>query len=620
LRAAASTHAARARRRFAPAWPRLLAFRLGLVFAAVVVVAVIAFSAVGSASTLPAGVTIAGVSVGGLTPAEAEAVLDRHAARTATVPVTFVSGPARIELTPAQIGLSHDWRGAVEAAREAASGPGPVGGIRRLEARVFGVEIAPATAVSERALDYALDRVAKAADRPARDAAVVLRGLRPVVQPAREGRTIDREAAERVVVRALADFSRGAAVTLPVVVAKPTVTAGDLAEALAATRVAVSAPVRLTLGPTRWRLPRWRVAELLALPSGGERVLRIGGPAADRYFERLRGIVDRPPRDATFAAAADGSVSVLPGRRGLRLNRERTADALLAAALSPSDRLARVAVQSVAPSLTTAEAEALGITRVLSSYTTAYAGTADRTHNLQLAISLLDGTFVQPGGTFSLNEAVGERTLARGFREAPVIVNDEYTEGVGGGVSQVATTVFNAAWEAGLKITSRTAHSLYIDRYPLGRDATVNYPDIDLRFVNDTGRTLLVRGFSGSGGITVAIWGAPTNRRVVSEAGPLEETGDVPVRTVRDPSLPVGKSEVEEEGAPPRRVSVERTVSDASGTVLHRETWRTSYRAEPRVVRQGTKRIPDTTTEGDAETRRGAPAGGSDSGSGSENR
>ena len=113
-------------------------------------------------------------------------------------------------------------------------------------------------------------------------------------------------------------------------------------------------------------------------------------------------------------------------------------------------------------------------------------------------MQLLDGARIAPGATFSFNDRVGERTLERGFRPAPVIVGDKYEEDVGGGVSQVATTVFNAAWEAGLPISERNPHALYIARYQLGRDATVNYPNLDLKFVNDTGHWIVLG--AGAGG------------------------------------------------------------------------------------------------------------------------
>jgi vancomycin resistance protein YoaR len=240
----------------------------------------------------------------------------------------------------------------------------------------------------------------------------------------------------------------------------------------------------------------------------------------------------------------------------------------------------------------------MGIRTTLAVYSTGYAGSADRIHNLQLAVSLLDGTLVSPGGVFSLNEAVGERTAERGFRVAPVIVGDEYEEAVGGGTSQVATTIFNAAWEAGLKIAERNPHALYISRYPLGRDATVNYPNLDLKFVNDTKKWILVRGWSTSTGISIGLYGAPTGRRVVSAAGPLVVRGAWPVERIFDPELPKGERVVEEYGEPPRSVVVTRKVYLPSGELLYDETWSTYYRGEKRIVHIGTKapEPPPTTT------------------------
>jgi vancomycin resistance protein YoaR len=171
-----------------------------------------------------------------------------------------------------------------------------------------------------------------------------------------------------------------------------------------------------------------------------------------------------------------------------------------------------------------------------------------------------------------------------------VIIGDEYEEDVGGGVSQVATTVFNAAWEAGVKVLERNPHSLYISRYQLGRDATVNYPDLDLKFRNDTGKWMVVLGASGGDGITVTLAGPPTGRRVVSEPGPLVVTGNPPVKRIKDPKLTVGTEVVEELGSSPQSVTVTRTVYNRDGSVLYDETWRTNYRGEKRVIRVGTKK------------------------------
>jgi vancomycin resistance protein YoaR len=207
-------------------------------------------------------------------------------------------------------------------------------------------------------------------------------------------------------------------------------------------------------------------------------------------------------------------------------------------------------------------------------------------------VQLLDGARIAPGATFSFNDRVGERTLARGFRPAPVIVGDKYEEDVGGGVSQVATTVFNAAWEAGLPISERNPHALYIARYQLGRDATVNYPNLDLKFVNDTGRWIVLGAGAGGNGIYVSLYGSDTGRRVESIPGELRVTGEPKTEVEKDPTAFVGEREVLFDGEPSRAVSVQRIVYDRDGTVLRRETWSTSYRSEATQVRVGTKPKP----------------------------
>jgi vancomycin resistance protein YoaR len=232
----------------------------------------------------------------------------------------------------------------------------------------------------------------------------------------------------------------------------------------------------------------------------------------------------------------------------------------------------------------------MGITGVVASYTTTYGGTPGRLHNVQLVSELIDSTLVAPGATFSFNDTTGERSADRGFQEAPVIINGELENGLGGGVCQVSTTVFNAVYDAGLRIDRRTNHQLYISHYPLGRDATVNYPDIDLVFTNDTEAWLLLRTFVGSGSLTVNLYGTPVERRVETTVAPLTKTGPVPVDKVLDPTLAQGKRKIEEIGVPPRETSVRREVYDAQGLLLYDDTWHSTYDAEPTIVRVGTKK------------------------------
>jgi vancomycin resistance protein YoaR len=551
----------------------------------------------GSPEKLAEGVHIAGVDVGGLTPAQARTLLERRFEGLRGRPVNFTADGQSFRLSPAQLGVEVDWATAVDAARRQGEGFGPVRGLRRIGTRIFGADLLPTTRVYDRALTYVLGEIAKDVARPARDAALRFQGLAPVSIPAAEGHELDREAAAEVVVRALAGLTRGP-VELPLRVAAPKVTQADLDEALQDARVLVSAPVRLDLGKVRWRLKRARLVALVALPASGRTDIELAGEEAERLLDRVAARVNRRPLDASFRVNSDGSVHVVPGAYGRKLDRAATARAILEAGRSKAGRVAHVSARTLPPQRTTAEAEAMGITSTLAGYSTGYAGTADRNHNLQLAVALLDGTLVRPGGVFSLNEAVGERTVERGFRVAPVIVGAEYEEAVGGGTSQVATTVFNAAWEAGLKIAERNPHALYINRYPVGRDATVNYPNLDLKFVNDTKRWILVGGWSTSTGITIGLYGAPTGRRVESEAGPLVVRGSPPIQKIEDPELLKGKRVIEADGEPPRSVVVTRRVYLPSGKLLYDETWSTYYRGEKRIVRIGTKlpEPPPTTT------------------------
>ena len=558
---------------------------------AAILAILVGFAFAGSRSELAAGTQVGGVDVGGMTTREAAATLDALYERRSAVSVDFSAGRQTYSLAPNQLGIQPDWSAAVAAAARAGDGFGPLRGFRRIRARVFGAEVLPELAVSNAALEYALDQISKDVDRRPRSAAIVRRGLRFHVAAERSGSRLDREAAAEVIVRTLGRLERsGGATALPVRVTAPPVTAQMLAGAAARAKTAVSAPITLKIAERRFRVPRWRVAELLVLPREGATKLAIGGAAADAYFRNLSDNVGRPPRDAEFAVYGE-SVQVVPARDGLELNVPRAARTILQAASRPTNRVATLTVVRAAPERTTADALAMGIDTRMASYKTYYSGTTDRITNLQLGVRELDGTLVAPGGTFSLNEAIGERTVERGFRPAPVIIGNEYAEEVGGGTSQVATTAFNAAWEAGLRISERHAHSLYISRYELGRDATVYWPSLDLKFVNDTDTWALVKGFAEGDGISIAIYGGES-RRVKSSATPLVVTGPVKVERVQDPTLPKGKQVVEEEGSAPTRTSATRKVYSADGELIRSETWTTSYEGEERVVRVGTKVPP----------------------------
>lgn len=560
----------------------------------------------GSPSRLASGVRIAGVDVGGKTPHQARSILERRADALASVPVTFRVGSSTWQLQPRHLGIQVDWGAAVDAVRRQGNGFGPLRGFRRLDLRFFGADVAPPTQVYDGALEAKLDQISAAVNVRHREASIVLHGLRPEIVPSHTGHVLDRHAAAATIVRALASLKREP-VGLPIQVDRPKVTASDLRVAEAQAQTALSARVRLTLGATRWSLRPPRIARVLQLPADGRRDLRVGGAGADKWFTALAKRVDKQPVDADWAVTKSG-IRVIPDRPGHVLDVPRSAKAVLRAALvtEPDLRSANLTVETAEADRTTEEARAMKIRGLVASYQTFYGGEANRIHNVQLVAHLVDRHVIAPGETFSFNGTTGERGEDKGFLEAPVIINGELKTGLGGGVCQVSTTVFNAAYEAGLPIVSRTNHALYISHYPQGRDATVNYPDTDLKFTNDTGHYILLRTWVGSSSLTVALYGTPVHRRVVSETSPLVVTGPAPIKRIKDPSLLVGQTVVEEPGSSALKTSNQRKVYDADGKLLFDTTFYSSYRGEVRVIRVGTKPRPkaetDTTTTGTTTT------------------
>jgi vancomycin resistance protein YoaR len=539
----------------------------------------------GPSGKLAQGTSVEGVEVGGLTPAQATARLRARAARLASVPVVFVAGSTRFSIRPEELGIEPDWHGAVEAAASRGGGFAVVRGYRRLGLRLRPADFTPRVKAYDAAVAYEIDQLASKIDHPHVEARLVRHGLGVDAIRGQTGRLLDRVAATRIVVASLAGFERKP-VELPVRIDYPTITVSDIAHTRLLARRILSAPVTLTRGGGGVGLTRQQLAKMLVLPPDGLGRILLGGRAANAYFARLDRALAKPARDASFAV--DGAhIRVVPAQTGVAIDVPRTAASVLAAAERRTHRVARIEETIVRPSRTTAQARAMGITGIVGSYETFFGGIPNRIHNVELVAHLVDNKLIAPGATFSFNQATGARTAEKGFVAAPVIINGELQTALGGGVCQVSTTVFNAAYVAGLPITARTNHALYISHYPLGRDATVNYPDTDLKFVNDTPHWLLLRTFVTSSSLAVNLYGAPQHRRVETETAPLREVSPAPLEQSIDPSLGPGERVIEQYGVPAQATSVTRKVYSQSGKLLYDTTWNSNYVSQPTIVHIG---------------------------------
>jgi len=307
---------------------------------------------------------------------------------------------------------------------------------------------------------------------------------------------LDRVAAATAV-RAAFLHARGAGdvVALPTVEDDPTVTAAAVSRAMDTfANPAMSGPVVVRLDGEGVQLQPADYAAALSVQAEGAQLRpRVDDAALLRALRPRTRSLSRAPRDAAVEVVG-GRPRVVPGRVGVTFDPDDVTGGFLRAVAGRSEqRVLSVRSVPARPDVSTADVRRLGITERVSGFTTRFPYAAYRNTNIGRAARLLDGTLLEPGQTFSLNRTLGERTAANGFTEGYVISDGVFRKELGGGVSQLATTTFNAAFFAGLADVEHQAHSFYIDRYPVGREATVVWPDVDLRFRNTTPYGVLVK-------------------------------------------------------------------------------------------------------------------------------
>jgi len=240
------------------------------------------------------------------------------------------------------------------------------------------------------------------------------------------------------------------------------------------------------------------------------------------------------------------------------------------------------------PLITAAQLEDQKITGLLASYTTRFDPTQTaRSQNVRLAAMAMDKSIIKPGDTLSFNKIVGERTVEAGYKDAYVILNGQFVPGLAGGICQVSSTLYNTGLLANLPVTQRSNHDLAISYVPLGQDATVAYPDLDLKFDNNTGGYLLVRTKVSSNSITIELYGKVIAGQEVSINNSTESVIPFEVQRLVDETLAHGASIVKQEGQPGYIVKSSRTIK-MNGQVQKTEPLKQSrYMPLPKILAVG---------------------------------
>ncbi len=474
-----------------------------LVWVPVVVVLVAAgayaLAAWWSSSHVPRGTTVGGIEIGGMSQGEARAALSDQLGARADLPVQVGVGGGRYELSPAEAGLEVDVDATVDEVLGFSWDP------RVIWRQVGGGEALPATVrADEVALRAQLQALADEVDAEPVDGGVGFEGgTATPVEPV-EGVQLDVDGSVEAV---LADWPQsGPQTDLPAEVQEPDVDAADVDAAMESFGTpATSGPLVVQVGQAPVTLTPEQVAPALAMAvQDGELVPAVDGEALKAA------LLQAAPQLQTAATNAsvrieNGAPVVVPAAAGVTVDGAQLAAALPAAVVAP-DRTVRVEPAPLPPEVTTEAVTALGVKEVVSEFSTNLTADAGRTENIEIASRVVNGTLLLPGETFSLNDTLGERTPEKGYNEAPTIQNGRLVLGYGGGVSQVATTLFNGMFFAGLEDVEHKPHSFYISRYPEGREATVNFDNVDLEFTNDSPYGVLIEMYTGGGQVTTRFW------------------------------------------------------------------------------------------------------------------
>ena len=438
---------------------------------------------------IPRGTTVSSIDIGGLTPVAAQTRLRSGLAQRAADPIPVVANGEPVSIDPASAGLSVDVPATVARVGGGRSwDPG-----RMWDYFVGGSDEDAVLRVDHDALDRAVAAVAEKVDVPAVEGAVTFTGGEAEAKYPEKGTVVDRDAAADAVTGAFLDA--GDPVELPTVEADPQVSKDAVSRAMEGfANPAMSGSVVVALAGEGVQLQPEDFAPALSMQAvDGELQPVLDGPALVATLTPRMRTIARSPRDASFRVV-HGVPKVVPSRVGVTFDpADVTGRFLEVLTRSGADRRLDVASVAAQPDFTTEAADALGVTEEVSSFTTSFPYASYRNQNLGRAAELVDGTLLKPGETFSLNDTVGERTAANGFTKGFIISDGVFKEDFGGGVSQVATTLFNAAFFAGLEDVEHKPHSFYIDRYPVGREATVAWGSVDLRFKNTTPYGIYIR-------------------------------------------------------------------------------------------------------------------------------
>jgi vancomycin resistance protein YoaR len=558
-----------------------------------------AFYGMAYAERIFPGVSVSGVDLSGLTQTEAAALLAQHLDYPQRGQIVFQEGQNIWTATPAQVGLFLD----APTTASAAYSHGRSGGYfaqasARWQAWSRGINLSPLFIFDQRVAQSYLQGIATQVDLPIIEASLGVSGIDVVVRSGQVGRTLDVPAALQTLDTQLKTLSDG---IVPLVVQETPPVILDVTEQAELARQILSAPLVLRIpspaagDPGPWSFEPVTLASMLAIE-------RVQTDQGERYQVGLSSVALR-----SLLEQIAPSLVVYPQNARFIFNDDtRQLDLLESAVIGRSldveSSLVLINQQIAAgqhtidldmeytnpPATDDITAEALGITELVHAETSYFRGSAaERIQNITLASAQFHGILVAPGESFSMAALLGDISLDSGYAEALIIFGDRTIRGVGGGVCQVSTTLFRAAFFAGFQIDVRYAHAYRVGYYEqvyggtdpdlAGLDATVYAPVVDFRFTNDTPYWLLMETYVSGATLTWKFYSTSDGRSVNWDTSGLQNVEEPPEPLYEEnPDLPEGTIKQVDWAVDGADVTITRTVT-RDGNVIHSDTFRTHY-------------------------------------------
>lgn len=452
---------------------------------------------------VPSDTTVGGVQIGGLEPAAARAALAKGIAERAEAPVTLTAGDNEATISPAEAGLEVDLDESIADLTGFSLNP-----VKVIGHLTGGVERSLSTTVDDGRLTAAVEQAAGQLEVAPKEGSISVAGGKVTVVEPVKGQEVEVGATVDAVA---AGWPRAVPFVARVDESAPKVTADELERVRTEfADEAMSGPVAFKAGNKTFEVPAAALAPAITFPADSEG--RITPTFDDK---KVIAVVTAAAKKAGAVVAAkdarvtfrNGQPTVVPALTGVVLDTTKIVGPVKEALTSP-DRAVVIPVTVSQPTFTTEKAKATLPEGQISTFTTYFAANGGgRVTNIRIAARTLNGTYVPPGGTFSLNGVLGRRTPDKGYVKGGVISEGRLSENYGGGISQVSTTLFNAAFFAGVEFKEYMAHGFYISRYPEGREATISYPYPDNRWVNTTDGGIYIRAHSSGGQVTVSFYG-----------------------------------------------------------------------------------------------------------------